>query len=83
MPSSDPDLDIELMDRVQLMDEIRKLRKAIREQRDQKGHNLCWFLPELWDVLPEKIQPQPEVPEWCEFMQQCAAFRKSLDEKHG
>lgn len=79
MPSSNPDFDIEFMDRVQLKDEIRKLRKAIREQRDQKSHNL----PELWDVLPEKIQPQPEVPEWCEFMQQCAAFRKSLDEKHG
>jgi len=37
MPSSNPDFDIEFMDRVQLKDEIRKLRKAIREQRDQKG----------------------------------------------
>jgi hypothetical protein len=59
---------------------VLKLRTAIRAQRDQKGHDLCWFVPELWQVLPEKIQPKPEVPSWAEFMQHCASFRQSLDE---
>jgi hypothetical protein len=64
----------------QLRTEVRKLRTAIRNQRDQTGHDLCWYVPELWAVLPEKVQPKPEVPDWCDFMQHCAAFRKTLDE---
>jgi hypothetical protein len=67
------------MNEEQLRAEVRKLRAAIREQRDQKGHDLCWFVPELWDVLPEKMRPQPEVPPWPEFIQRCAAFRQSLE----
>lgn len=67
------------MDVQQLRAEVQKLRTAIREQRDQKGHDLCWYVPELWDALPEKIQPTPYVPDWCEFMQRCAEFRKSLE----
>lgn len=73
------DADILKMNTEQLHQEVQKLRDAIRCQRDQKGHDLCWYLPELWDVLPEKIQPKPEVPDWEEFIQHCAAFRKSLD----
>jgi hypothetical protein len=73
------DDDLLSMDDEQLRSEVRKLRKAIREQRDQTGHDLCWYVPELWQVLPEKVQPKPEIPEWCEFMQHCAEFRKSLD----
>jgi hypothetical protein len=74
------DDDLDLMTEDQLRLEVLKLRGAIRAQRDQKGHDLCWFVPELWHVLPEKIQPKPEVPPWSEFMQHCAAFRQSLDE---
>jgi hypothetical protein len=74
----DDDLDLMTVD--ELRSEVIKLRAAIRAQRDQKGHDLCWFVPELWLVLPEQIQPQPEVPPWAEFMQHCAAFRQSLDE---
>ncbi|MBY0358652.1 MAG: hypothetical protein K2W82_11670 [Candidatus Obscuribacterales bacterium] len=73
------DSDLQAMDMDSLRAEAQKLRDAIRAQRDQKGHDLCWYLPELWSVLPEKVQPQPEVPEWSEFIQHCAAFRKSLD----
>jgi len=73
------DHDLMKMDVDQLRLEVQRLRDAIRQQRDQKGHDLCWYLPELWDVLPEKIHPQPEVPEWAEFIQRCAQFRKSLD----
>ena len=80
MEGGELDDDLLTMNENQLRDEVRKLRKAIREQRDQKGHDLCWFLPELWEVLPEKIKPVPEVPPWPEFIQRCAAFRQSLEE---
>jgi hypothetical protein len=73
------DSDIDSMNTEQLRSEVRKLRAAIRAQRDQTGHELCWYVPELWSVLPEKILPKPEIPDWCEFMQHCAEFRKSLD----
>lgn len=78
----DIDADLANMTEEQLRAEVRKLRKAIREQRDQKGHDLCWYLPELWDVLPEREHPKPEVPPWPEFIQRCAAFRQSLEERH-
>lgn len=67
---------IELNDAIQ---EIIKLRNILRTLRDRNGHDLCWYNPEIWEVLPEKIQPNPTVPNWCEFMQNCAEFRKSLD----
>jgi hypothetical protein len=77
------DADLVKMTEDELREEVMKLRTAIRAQRDQNGHDLCWFVPELWSALPEQIQPQPEVPDWCEFMQHCAAFRRSLDERRG
>lgn len=81
MNSSDPDFDVEFMDRVQLKTEIRKLRAGIRKHRDSNGHDLCWFHPELWDLLPDKITPSPNVPSFCEFIQNCAKFRESLESK--
>jgi RNAse (barnase) inhibitor barstar len=75
------DGDLKLLSVEELREEVQKLRDAIRAQRDQNGHNLCWYLPELWDVLPEKVQPQPFVPTWKDFMQRCADFRSSLDSK--
>lgn len=75
------DDDLNSMTEAQLRQEVVKLRNAIREQRDQRGHDLCWYLPELWEVLPEKIYPRPVVPPWSEFIQRCAAFRQSLEEK--
>lgn len=73
------DQDVEFMYRSQLKDEVRKLRTALRTIRDRTGHDLCWFNPEIWELLPEKIQPHPQVPDWCEFMHECANFRKSLE----
>ncbi len=75
------DDDLLTMDAENLRAEVIKLRTALRQQRDQRGHDLCWYLPELWDVLPEKIHPQPEVPAWEEFMKRCAAFRASLEQE--
>ena len=73
------DSDLESLDREQLVVEVKKLRAGIRQHRDATGHNLCWWVPELWKLLPEGYSPKPEVPGWCEFMQNCAAYRASLD----
>ena len=51
------DDDIATMSVDELRREVQKLRDAIRQQRDQKGHDLCWYIPELWDVLPERTHP--------------------------
>jgi 8-oxo-dGTP diphosphatase len=57
------------------------LREGIRKHRDSSGHDLCWFHPELWNLLPEKKNPTPDVPPWDEFMKQCAVYRASLGGK--
>lgn len=75
------DDDLAAMTPEQLRAEVIRLRAAIREHRDQQGHDLCWYQPELWGVLPEQLHPSPAVPDWCEFMQRCAEYRKSLDER--
>ena len=74
----DYDIDIQFMSRLALKSEIKKLRNAIRKHRDSSGHDLCWYHPELWELLPEKMIPSPEVPAFCEFIQNCAKYRESL-----
>ena len=73
------DEDIEGMDRNQLVAEVRRLRRGIRTHRDSSGHELCWYHPALWSLLPEKTDPVPSVPEWPQFLQGCVRYRKSLD----
>jgi hypothetical protein len=73
------DSDLETMNRAALLAEIKKLRAGIRIHRDATGHNLCWYVPELWDLLPEKIEPTPEIPPKAEFLACCAEYRQSLD----
>jgi hypothetical protein len=73
------DEDINQMSKDQLMEEVRKLRAAIREHRDSTGQNLCWHHPRLWSLLPEQIEPKISVPEWPEFMKGCVKYRQSLD----
>jgi len=72
------DKDIDLMTGAELKAEVKKLRAGIRQHRDATGHNLCWYVPELWDLLPEKVEPKPEVPEIPEFIHNCAVYRLSL-----
>ena len=67
------------MNELQLIDEIVKLRTGIRKHRDSSNHDLCWFVPELWNLLPEKIIPNPEIPPEDEFLKCCKKYRKSLD----
>jgi hypothetical protein len=69
------------MSREQLVEQVIKLRRGIREHRDSTKHELCWHHPELWGLLPEKTDPIPVVPEWPQFMEGCIAYRKSLDQQ--
>jgi hypothetical protein len=69
------------MSRQQLIDEVIKLRNAIRIHRDASGHDLCWHHPDLWAVLPERVEPYLVVPEWPQFMRGCIRYRQSLDDQ--
>jgi hypothetical protein len=73
------DDDLNRMSREQLIEEVTKLRKGIREHRDARLHDLCWHHPALWGLLPEKSDPIPIVPAWPEFMRGCVRYRQSLD----
>ena len=65
----------------QLIEEVRKLRRGIRAHRDSTAHDLCWYHPALWGLLPEKQDPLPAVPEWPVFLRGCIRYRQSLDEQ--
>jgi hypothetical protein len=75
------DTDLERMSREELIEEVKKLRRGIRRHRDSSGHELCWHHPELWELLPEKTDPVPVVPDWPQFIQGCVKYRQSLDEQ--
>ena len=75
------DDDLAGMSREQLVDEVRTLRRGIREHRDSTLHELCWHHPELWELLPEKTDPVPVVPAWPQFMEGCVKYRRSLDDQ--
>jgi hypothetical protein len=75
------DEDLVSMSRERLIDEARRLRAGIRKHRDTSLHALCWHQPELWGLLPEKTDPQPDVPDWPQFMRGCTRYRQSLDEQ--
>ncbi len=77
----DLDRDLEAMDRDRLLEEVRRLRAAIREHRDSSGMDLCWHHPKLWGLLPEKLEPEITVPEWPQFLRGCVRYRQSLDEQ--
>jgi hypothetical protein len=75
------DEDLAGMSHEQLIQEVRKLRGGIRAHRDSTGHDLCWYHPALWGLLPEKQDPLPTVPTWPEFLRGCVRYRQSLDEQ--
>jgi hypothetical protein len=76
------DNDLTQLSRDQLIAEVIKLRKGIREHRDSTGQELCWHHPKLWNLLPEKTDPKIEVPEWPAFLKGCIQYRMSLDERN-
>lgn len=73
------DEDLQQMSHDNLINEIKKLRKGIRDHRDSTGHELCWHHPQLWSLLPEKTDPSILIPEWPEFMRGCIHYRTSLE----
>lgn len=75
------DDDLNLLTREQLIEEVKRLRGGIRAHRDSSGHELCWHHPALWDLLPERTEPQVAVPAWPQFMRGCIRYRESLDEQ--
>ena len=75
------DEDLDGLSRDELVAEVVKLRRGIREHRDSSGQDLCWHHPALWSLLPEKSDPLPEVPDWPAFMRGCIRYRLSLDER--
>jgi hypothetical protein len=77
----DMDEDLSTLSREQLIDEVRRLRAGIREHRDSTGQDLCWHHPELWALLPERVEPTIAVPAWPQFMRGCVRYRQSLDEQ--
>jgi hypothetical protein len=75
------DADLDALSREQLIIEIKRLRRGIREHRDATGHDLCWHHPALWSLLPERIAAAVAVPAWPQFMRGCIKYRQSLDEQ--
>lgn len=73
------DDDLNSLTEEELVSEIKRLRQAIRTHRDSSGHDLCWYQPELWSLLPEQSNKNIEVPNWSEFMNGCVKYRESLD----
>ncbi len=75
------DEDLNNLSREQLAAEVVRLRSAIREHRDATGHDLCWYQPDLWALLPETANGSVVVPDWPQFMRGCVKYRQSLDEQ--
>ena len=75
------DEDLNLLTREELIAEVKKLRAAIREHRDSTRHELCWHHPQLWGMLPEKIDREIAVPAWPQFLRGCLRYRESLDQQ--
>lgn len=73
------DEDLQKFSREELVAEVKKLRAGIREHRDSTKHELCWHHPQLWSLLPEKVDSDIVVPAWPQFMRGCLKYRESLD----
>lgn len=74
------DQDIEFMSRDKLKQEIIKLRTGIRYHRDATGHDLCWWWPELWLLLPEKKMPENiTLPSKEEFLGKCNEYHSACE----
>ena len=73
------DEDLERLSREALIAEAKRLRQGIREHRDSSGHDLCWHHPQLWGLLPERVDPEIAVPPWPRFLRGCVKYRESLE----
>lgn len=73
------DEDLEGLSREQLIEEVKRMRAGIRAHRDASGHDLCWHHPQLWRLLPERVDPAIAVPPWPQFLRGCLRYRESLE----
>ena len=73
------DDDLARMNRDELIAEITRLRQGIRAHRGASGHDLCWYHPQLWGLLPERIEPAVAVPPWPKFLRGCLRYREALE----
>lgn len=77
------DADLAGASRQALLDEVVRLRDAIRADARVDGHDRCWYRPELWGLVPglldEVLGTARQVPGWPDFMAGCLAYRRSLD----
>ena len=73
------DEDLEQLTRNEMIAEVKNLRAGIRRHRDSTEHELCWHHPQLWKLLPEKVDPDLAVPAWPQFLRGCVRYRESLD----
>ena len=73
------DEDLERLSREALIAEVKRLRQGIREHRDSSGHDLCWHHPQLWGLLPERVDPEIAVPPWPRFLRGCVRYREALE----
>jgi hypothetical protein len=73
------DEDVEDMGRDALVAEVKRLRAGVRAHRDSSGHDLCWHHPQLWGLLPERVEPDVRVPPWPRFLRGCVAYRQALE----
>lgn len=59
----------------ELQEKVIKLREAIRYHRDQRGDDNCWLDDfSLYDLLPEKIKSNPELPNKQLMMVNCSRY---------
>ncbi|MFI9206439.1 hypothetical protein [Streptomyces sp. NPDC053048] len=75
----DLDQDLGRLSRDELVAEVGRLRAGIRAHRDSTGHELCWHHPQLWGLLPERMEPEVAVPPWPRFLRGCVRYRESLE----
>jgi hypothetical protein len=73
------DEDLARLSREALITEVKRLRQGIRTHRDSSGHDLCWHHPDLWGLLPERLDPKIAVPPWPKFLRGCVKYRESLE----
>ena len=73
------DQDLDNLKREELIADVKELRAATREHRDASLHDLCWYQPKLWGLLPEKSGAHIQVPTREKFMKGCEIFCDALD----
>lgn len=73
------DEDLNKLSFQELLFEAKRLRQAIRSHRDSQMHELCWYHPEMWNLLPDTKEVRPMVPNREQFLKGCHIYRASLD----